>query len=143
MTSSAFSALLALWGLWAIRKDRVPTSVWLGRFGIFSIPMPFIGVATGWIFTEMGRQPWVVVPNLVSMQAGDPLGDVNQLTPMGISTAVSAGQMLTTMVLFTVLYLALGVVWVWLMRRYVLEGVSDFSDESKKEVSAQALNFGY
>ena len=141
--TAAFSALLALWGLWAIRKDRVPTSVWLGRFGIFSIPMPFIGVATGWIFTEMGRQPWVVVPNLVSMQAGDPLGDVNQLTPMGISTAVSAGQMLTTMILFTVLYLALGVVWVWLMRRYVLEGVSDFSDESKKEVSAQALNFGY
>ena len=77
------------------------------------------------------------------MQASDPLGDVNQLTAVGISTAVSAGQMLTTMILFTVLYLALGVVWVWLMRRYVLEGVSDFSDESKKEVSAQALNFGY
>lgn len=140
---AAFSAVLAIWGLLAIWKGRVPKSKALGVFGLICIPMPFLSSASGWIFTEMGRQPWVVVPNLGALQAGTPLGDVNQLTSTGISTAVSGGQMLATMILFTVLYLALGVVWVWLMRRYILEGVSDPVDTSKKDSSAQALNFGY
>lgn len=141
---AGFSAILALWGLWAIRKNQVPTSKWLGLFGLISLPMPFLAASFGWIFTEMGRQPWVVYPNIAAMQNGDPLGDVNQLTAMGISTSVSAGQMLTTMILFTVLYFALGVVWVWLMRRYIIEGVTDTSDsKSKKDSSAQSLYFGY
>lgn len=140
---AAFSAVLAIWGLLALWKGRIPTSRALGVFGLICLPMPFIASAAGWIFTEMGRQPWVVVPNLASLQAGVPLGDVNQLTATGISTSVSAGQMLTTMILFTVLYLVLGIIWVWLMRRYILEGVSDPSDANKKESEAQALEFGY
>ncbi len=140
---AAFSALLALAALWTLRKDRIPTSVWLGRYAIFSIPMPFIAASAGWIFTEMGRQPWVVYPNMAALQNGDPLGNVSQLTATGISTSVSAGQMLTTMTLFTLLYLALGVVWVWLMRRFVVEGIHPTPEDSKKDPSAQALHFGY
>ncbi len=143
---AGFSAILAIWGLLAIRKGQVSKSKWLGLFGLISIPMPFLAAAAGWIFTEMGRQPWVVYPNIASLQAGEPLGDVNQLTAMGISTSVSAEQMLTTMILFTVLYLGLGVVWVWLMRRYVLEGVSEPYDDGKKkskDSQAESLYFGY
>lgn len=144
---AGFSALLALWALFAIRKDRVPTSKFLGWFGLISLPMPFLAAAAGWIFTEMGRQPWVVYPNIVAIQNGEPLGDVSQLTAMGISTAVSAQAMLTTLILFTLLYLILGIIWVWLMRRYILEGVSDpVPDKGKKpeyDSSAQALHFGY
>lgn len=149
----AFSAILALWALWAIRGGRVPSSIRLGRFAILSIPMPFIAASFGWILTEMGRQPWVVVPNLLALQDGGADGSVFQLTEMGISTSVPAGQMLVTLILFTLLYAALGVVWFWLMRRYVLEGIDSQFDESKDgppgagspddRESASALSFGY
>ena len=61
--TAAFSAALALWGLWATRKGQTSASKALGIFALVSIPMPFLGASFGWIFTEMGRQPWVVVPN--------------------------------------------------------------------------------
>ena len=39
-----------------------PAPGWAGsRSG--AIPAPFLANAFGWIFTEMGRQPWVVAPN--------------------------------------------------------------------------------
>ncbi len=141
---SAFSALLALWALYAMRKDRIPTSKALGTFALIAIPAPFLAGSFGWIFTEMGRQPWVVVPNLAALQNGDPSGSVFQLTEMGISTSVPAGQMLATLILFTVLYGVLGVVWYWLMRRYVLEGISvDDEETADDKESAETLSFGY
>ena len=146
-----FPVLLAFWALYAMRGGRIPTGVWLGRYAIASILTPYLGVSFGWIFTEMGRQPFVVYPNIAALQNGDPLGSVVQLTEVGISTAVSPIYMLLSMILFTVLYGALGVVWVILMRRYVREGMHDPTDENldssnpklRDEAEAQALNFGY
>ncbi|MFZ1381716.1 MAG: cytochrome ubiquinol oxidase subunit I [Scrofimicrobium sp.] len=144
---AAFAALLALWGMWALRGGRVPTNQWLGKFAILSIPMVFAGASFGWIFTEMGRQPWVVSPNLLALQNGEPGASVFQLTEMGISTAVPAAQMLATLILFTILYAVLGVIWVWLMRRYVLEGIDGGhpgpEESDPNEDSVQALSFGY
>ena len=117
--------------------------------GLIAVPLPFLGAAFGWIFTEMGRQPWVVHPNMAGLEGGTAIGNVFQLTEVGISTSVSGGAMLTSLILFTVLYGVLGVVWFWLMRRYVLEGVSpldtELSDEPKQDVetSTDSLYFGY
>jgi len=72
----------------------------------------------GWIFREMGRQPWVIVPNL-----SDPVSQVYMLTADGVSSVVSSGTVLASMVIFTLLYAALGVVWFVLLRRYIREGV--------------------
>ena len=36
----------------------------LKNVAVWSILAPFFAIALGWIFTEMGRQPFVVVPNL-------------------------------------------------------------------------------
>ncbi len=139
-----FSALLAVWALLAMRKETVPTSKALGLFGLISLPMPFLAAAFGWIFTEMGRQPWVVVPNLGALQNGDPVGSVMQMTAMGVSTSVNPVYMLLSMVLFTLLYGVLGVVWVWLMRRYILEGVSaPEPEDAEEESAAESLYFGY
>ena len=49
------------------------------------------------------------------------LGSVNMLTEMGISPNVPAGQMLATVILFTLLYGVLGVMWYILMKRYAVE----------------------
>lgn len=145
-----FSALLAAWALFAMRGKRVPTSRALGGFALASIPMPFAAASFGWIFTEMGRQPWVVVPNIEAIGNQDPVGSVMMQTQMGVSTAVPPEQILATLVIFTLLYAALGVVWFILMRRYVREGVYQGEEEHGEDAAtdhegdhAQSLSFGY
>ncbi|HEY0259513.1 MAG TPA: cytochrome ubiquinol oxidase subunit I [Lacisediminihabitans sp.] len=147
---AGFAAVLALWGLWAMRNGAVATNKWLGIFALITIPTPFLAASFGWIFTEMGRQPWVVVPNLDALAGGDAVGSVMMMTESGISTAVPAGQVLATMIIFTLLYAALGVVWFLLIKRYSLEGIHSSGDSGTSETQAApgdapvgALSFGY
>lgn len=114
------SAALAIAGLWYLRKGQISDKKWLSTLALLAIPTPFLANSFGWIFTEMGRQPWVVHPNPAS-----PLDKVYMLTQDGVSTVVSSGVVLGSMILFTLLYAALGVVWFILMRRYTLEGINN------------------
>src|SRR5260370_7909382 len=53
------AALLALGGLGAVRRGRQPRSRWL-LWAVLLLPvLPLIANSSGWIFTEMGRQPWI------------------------------------------------------------------------------------
>ncbi|WP_425956574.1 cytochrome ubiquinol oxidase subunit I [Xylanimonas sp. McL0601] len=121
---AVFSAALALWALWDTRRGRTSESRWLSRLAILAIPMPFLACSFGWIFTEVGRQPWVVAPNPTGID------EVRLLTERGVSTAVPAGVILASLVLFTLLYAALGVIWYRLIHRYAIEGVPQVHDES-------------
>ena len=115
MGFGVFSAALALAGLWLVRRGRTPSQTWFARLSLLALPMPFLASATGWIFTEMGRQPWVVAPN--------PTGEmeVRLLTAVGVSP-VAAWAVLTSLVVYTLVYGVLAVVWFGLMRRYVVHG---------------------
>lgn len=113
------SVALALMALWMTRKGKVSGSTWLGRVGIIAIPMPFLASTFGWIFTEMGRQPWVVAPNPSGID------EVRLLTQRGVSEVVSPTEVIISLVLFTLVYGALAVVWFRLMKRYAAEGVAD------------------
>lgn len=141
MITGIFSALLALWGLYATRGGRISKSKGLSRLAIWSLPMPFIGASFGWMFTEFGRQPFIVAPVDMNVQGNS----VFMLTEQGLSYAVPAWQVLTTMVLFTVVYAALGVVWYILMARYVKEGINvPVSEvETKGEEAGKNLSFAY
>lgn len=134
--------LLAAWGLWATRKGAVSDSKALGVFALINLPLPFIAATFGWIFTEIGRQPWVVVPNLQGLESGDPVGSVLLMTDAGISTTVPAAQVLVTLIGFTVLYAVLGVIWFLLLKRYAQEGIHSASAK-KDSGDAGALAFGY
>ncbi|QBS42749.1 cytochrome ubiquinol oxidase subunit I [Nocardia sp. CS682] len=112
---AAGSALLALAGLWLTRRGRVPNQRWFSWLSLLMIPTPFLANSAGWVFTEMGRQPWVVVPN----PTGDP--NVRLMVQQGVSNH-SAGVVLFSLIVFTLLYGALAVVWFYLMRRYVVHG---------------------
>ncbi len=57
---AAFAAFLAIL---ITRNGTVPDRRWLMRLALLSILAPFVANSTGWIFTEMGRQPFVVAPN--------------------------------------------------------------------------------
>lgn len=139
---AVFSLALALTALWATRKGRVSGNVWLARLGLVAIPTPFLACSFGWIFTEVGRQPWVVAPNPTGID------QVRLLTERGVSTAVPPGVILTSMIVLTLVYALLAVVWYRLMHRYTVEGVPDsVRDESPEaqdpDDSDRPLSFAY
>ncbi|WP_029253781.1 cytochrome ubiquinol oxidase subunit I [Paraoerskovia marina] len=138
---AVFSVALALSALWLTRKGRVTDKVWFSRLAMVAIPAPFLAASFGWIFTEMGRQPWVVAPNPTGIDA------VRLLTERGVSTVVSPGMVIASMVAFTLLYAVLAVVWFRLMRRYALEGVPDTvrdeSPEAQDDDADRPLSFAY
>ena len=75
---------------------------------------------------------------------GSDLGSVAMLTEMGVSPNVPAGQVLVTLILFTLLYGVLGVMWFVLMKRYALEGIhSAKADKANKAEAPTDLSFGY
>jgi cytochrome d ubiquinol oxidase subunit I len=117
-----FPSLFAVVALWLTRRGRIPDQRWFSWFALLTLPTPFLANSAGWVFTEMGRQPWVVVPN--------PTGD--QLIRLTVSEGVShhsAAMVVTSLVAFTALYAALAVVWFWLIRRYVVEGPLEHDSE--------------
>lgn len=140
------SMLLGLIALWLIRGDRLIRGPAAGKTALGLMWLPFIGISFGWIFTEMGRQPWIVVPNI-----SDPVSQVLMLTSDGVSTVVASGTVLASMIIFTLLYAALGVVWFMLERRYIREGVRTQTAETVLSESrgsedgkpAPALSFQY
>ncbi len=112
---ASFGAAVA-W--WLTRKGKeLPTDKpWLRHASVAIIATPFLANAFGWIFTEMGRQPWVVAPN------PDGLPEVRLMTRDAVSSAVSPGMAITTLVGFTLIYAALMVVELKLLARYVKAG---------------------
>lgn len=69
---------------------------------------PFLANAFGWIFTEMGRQPWSVFGLLQ--------------TSASVSPGVSTGEVVASLTAFTLVYGALLVVEVMLLVRYAKAG---------------------
>jgi cytochrome d ubiquinol oxidase subunit I len=114
--------LLALWGAWLWRRRRLESSrpfLWVATWAFLA---PFVMNTAGWLLTENGRQPWVVQGLL--------------LTQNGNSPSVSLAEVAISLGTFCVLYIALGIVWGFLMTRYALRGlelehdVSDAPDDA-------------
>ncbi|MEO6530354.1 MAG: cytochrome ubiquinol oxidase subunit I, partial [Specibacter sp.] len=80
---------------------------------------PFGANAAGWIFTEMGRQPFVVAPN----PAMSGIDQVFMFTASAVSPGVSAGEMIFSLVALTTVYAVLLVVEVSLLTKYIRGGV--------------------
>ncbi|MFZ2964148.1 MAG: cytochrome ubiquinol oxidase subunit I, partial [Rhodoglobus sp.] len=110
----------AVVALWLTRKGTVPRSPWIMRLALLGILAPFAASAAGWIFTEMGRQPFVVAPN------PNPSGidGVYMFTAAAVSPGVTPGEMLFSVIALTAVYAALLVVEVVIMVRYVRGGVA-------------------
>ncbi|KUI29825.1 cytochrome BD ubiquinol oxidase subunit I [Mycobacterium sp. IS-1496] len=118
----AVPVLFAMAALWLTRRGRVAHQPWLSRFALVTLPTPFLANSAGWIFTEMGRQPWVVVPNL----DGDL--SVRLTVDQGVS-GHSIGMVITSLATLTLVYGVLAVIWFWLLKRYVAEGPQEHDSE--------------
>ncbi|MFD6198922.1 cytochrome ubiquinol oxidase subunit I [Mycobacteriaceae bacterium NPDC060252] len=137
---AAGSAVLALAGLWVTRRGRIPSQRWFAWLSILAIPTPFLANSAGWVFTEMGRQPWVVAPNPTGVE------QIRLTVDMAVSHH-SAATVWLSLVTFTLLYGSLGVVWFWLIRRYTIEGPLEHDTEPAAPVtdddSLKPLSFAY
>ncbi|SBS74999.1 cytochrome ubiquinol oxidase subunit I [uncultured Microbacterium sp.] len=93
----AIAALSAVVGLWLTRrtaKRDVPPWAW--KLAVWAWPASLGAILIGWIFTEMGRQPWIVFGLM--------------LTEDGVSPSVPGWTVLISLLAFTGIYAALAVV---------------------------------
>ncbi len=135
---------LALVGLWLTRRRRAGAAEstvdadgkvlrWFWRLAPWAIALPLLANSFGWIFTEMGRQPWTVFGVLK--------------TDASVSPTVSAPSVMTSLAVFTALYGALAVVELFLTIRYAKAGpppapnAADSSDVD--EEADKPLTFAY
>jgi cytochrome d ubiquinol oxidase subunit I len=89
-------------GLWLMRRRRLEKSQLFLRFATWMLVAPFLANSFGWIFTEIGRQPWVVYGLLKTSKA---------------VTLIAPGYVATSLVGFTAIYTFLAIVEIGLMVR--------------------------
>jgi cytochrome d ubiquinol oxidase subunit I len=114
---AALIAIVALWVLWRSRRAGDPLHINLtgGKrrallWSVIALPLlPLVANSFGWIFTEMGRQPWLVFGQMK--------------TAAGVS-ANSAGEVLASVIILTLLYGGLAVIEVGLLLKYAKAGLA-------------------
>ncbi|GAA3133657.1 cytochrome d ubiquinol oxidase subunit I [Kribbella aluminosa] len=124
------SAAIALWLLWTTRRGRGPARwlIWV------TAPLPLLPLVAntfGWVFTETGRQPWLVFGLLP--------------TASGVSPGTTGGEVITSLVGFTLLYGALAVVEAKLMLRTIRGGLAgtDAPPDTGPDQPDKPLSFAY
>ncbi|NUU05298.1 cytochrome ubiquinol oxidase subunit I [Leifsonia sp. C5G2] len=100
--------LIAVVGLWLTRKGRSPARPWMWKIAIWAMPLSLLAMIVGWIFTEMGRQPWIVFS---LMKTAD-----------GVSPGTTGLEVLISLIAFTAIYGTLAVVEFKLIKRAAQKG---------------------
>ena len=105
-------ALLVL--VYILRKKPVEKMKFLKLFPYFLF-LPYLCNSAGWIYTEMGRQPWVVFGLLKTQDA--------------VSKSVSAGMVLTSLIGFTLIYGVLMAADIFLLKKYAVKGADSEAED--------------
>ncbi|MNJ96784.1 putative cytochrome bd menaquinol oxidase subunit I [compost metagenome] len=103
-TAMAFMAVLFFIYL---KKRSFPT--WYLRLLVFFIPSGFIAMEAGWIVTEVGRQPWIIYGIMRTKDAVSPIPGIQ-----------------FHFYLFLILYIFLGFITIWLLRRQIIAAQRKF-----------------
>jgi cytochrome d ubiquinol oxidase subunit I len=101
--------LLGAWASLAAVRERLGASRALLALLPPAIVLPYAANTTGWLFTELGRQPWIVFGL--------------QKTAAAVSPAVTAAELLVTLVGFTLLYGVLMAADIYLLKKYATAGL--------------------
>ena len=111
-------------GLWLMRRRRLERTAWFLRLCVVAIVLPFVANSTGWIFTEMGRQPWVVYGLLKTSQAVSHIG---------------TGYVVTTLIGFTAIYSLLAGIDFGLMAKFARLGADEIDEHDDHEPDAERV----
>jgi cytochrome d ubiquinol oxidase subunit I len=116
----AIASLFVLLALWQMRRGGTPKGKWFAP-AMYALPfLPLLANSFGWIFTETARQPWAVF-GLIK-------------TANGVSAVVSAGAVLFTMIVFTLLYGVLAFIEFGLILKVIKNGPSEELDYEDPEL---------
>lgn len=102
---------LSLLGVFFWWRGTLFEKTWFLVICLFSVLGPQVANQVGWITAEVGRQPWIVYGLL--------------RTSEGLSKAVSGGQVLFSLILFTVIYAFLFVLFIYLLNEKIKHGPED------------------
>ncbi len=103
--------LLSLIGVYHWWRKRLCTNQWLLWIFIFSVLLPQIANQMGWFTAEVGRQPWIVYGLLRTSDA--------------LSSSVEPGQVILSLIMFTLIYLLLFVLFIYLLNEKIQHGPVD------------------
>lgn len=93
--------------LWLKRKKALEKYKFVNYILIFSIPLVYIASQAGWVVTEVGRQPWTV----------------QDLLPVSASlSSINSGSVVTTFILFAVLFTVLLIAEIRIMLKQIKNG---------------------
>ncbi len=106
---------IMLFGVLKVAKDKYDFKPWFLQLLIWSMFLPLIAHSTGWIFAEMGRQPWAVFGLFKTTE--------------GVSNMVPGGAVLFSFLGYIVIYLVLIVIEVGLFKKYAVAGVEALSEK--------------
>ena len=84
---------LAVYALYRVLRNRLDSSPRLFKILLLAILLPYIANSTGWLMTELGRQPWIVFGLMKTENA--------------VSNMVAGSSVLVSLILFTAVYGAL------------------------------------
>ncbi len=110
-------------------RGRLFKQRWLLWAFVFAVLAPQIANQAGWFAAEMGRQPWVVYGLLRTSDA--------------LSKAVTANQVLFSLIMFTIIYVVLFLLFIYLLNKKIKHGPYDenlIDKRPKQKDMAKLLN---
>ncbi|TQJ31251.1 cytochrome ubiquinol oxidase subunit I [Microbacterium sp. SLBN-146] len=120
------AALSAVVGLWLTRKKaKRPVPAWAWKIAIWAWPASLFAILVGWVFTEMGRQPWIVFGLM--------------LTEDGVSPSVPGWTVLISLTAFTLIYAILAVVEIGLIVKTSQKGPDPLPEPGSEPAQPQSV----
>ena len=119
--------LLGLYGLFLVMGDTVDSRSKSLIIFLYALILPYLANASGWIMTEVGRFPWIVY-GLITIDEG-------------ISPTVPGSLVITSLLLFTLIYAALMVAGIYLLRKYAQNGPPPPEGEIEQESTESEMTF--
>lgn len=116
MTIGMIMIASAGWFLYNTRRNNYEESNWFRWIPLWAISLPYFANISGWVLTEMGRQPWIVYGLLKVEDAMSP-----NLTAVDLTISIIG---------FTVVYGILASVMFRLMKKYAVAGPDATMHES-------------
>ena len=98
-------------GAYFWKRRRLAEARWLLWLYVFAVGLPQIANQLGWMSAELGRQPWIVYGLL--------------RTKDGLSKVVGAGETLASLVLFSIVYLLLFAMFIYLLDHKIRQGPAE------------------